>query len=154
MTLTSSHMWPMTCLEETPMGTCTNFNKRGPNPKHNQQWNKKIVQRKHANSSKQLQHKTNYKHEHKTKWNAKWKIENLKHVAKNSHLNNLSTKTLVHLHCCKFQPYLTSILQWQTAIKCPIPTYLQNFAFQELVAPIKTLKSSLFIAHKYASHIS
>jgi len=92
-------------------GTCKNFNKRGPNPKHNQQWNKKIVQRKHANSSKQLQHKTNYKHEHKTKWNAKWKIENLKHVAKNSHLNNLSTKTLVHLHCCKFQPSLTSILQ-------------------------------------------
>lgn len=63
MTLTSSHMWRMTCLEETPEGTCTNFNKRRPDPKHNQQWNKKIVQRKHANSSKHLQHKTNYKHE-------------------------------------------------------------------------------------------
>jgi hypothetical protein len=78
MTLTSSHTWSMTCLEETPKGTCTNVNKRGPNPKHNQQWNKKIVQRKLANSSKQLQHKINHKHENTKKVKCKmedWKLK-------------------------------------------------------------------------------
>lgn len=63
-----------------------------------------------------------------TKWNVKWKSENLKHGVNNNYFNGVSPKlqSLTCLHCCNVQ-----VLQQHTSIKGTTPIHLKGFASWE-----------------------